>query len=70
MKVNHELIRKFIRVFGISLFGIICFLKFKKLIEAGGKEIDPEKIEVTNKSVDPSTTSLDDDNYYDDDDDD
>ena len=43
MKINHELIRKFIRVFGISLFGIVCFLKFKKLIESGGKEMDSEK---------------------------
>lgn len=42
MKINHELIRKFLRFFGISLFAVTCFFKFKKLIESGGKEMEPE----------------------------
>ena len=67
MKINHDLIRKFIRVFGISLFGIVCFLKFKKLIESGGKEIDPTNGAQTASPVgyleedSPISASLDDD---------
>lgn len=68
MKINHELIRKFIRVFGISLFGIVCFLKFKKLIESGGKEMDSEK--TPNYASDPDVKSLESGIYDPDDDDD
>lgn len=71
MKINHELIRKFIRVFGISLFGIVCFLKFKKLIESGGKEMDSEKRPDDNyaPAVD-APVSPSNEPYYGDDDDD
>jgi len=40
MKMNHDLIRKYIRIVGIVFFIFVGITKFKKMIESGGKDDD------------------------------
>lgn len=37
MKINHEIVRKYLRIFGIVAFIFAAFLKFKNLIDNAGK---------------------------------
>lgn len=37
MKMNHEMVRKYLRIFGILAFIVAAFFKFKHLIDNAGK---------------------------------